>query len=504
MRVLLDTNILIHREGVRVMIDEIGELFRWLDKLKYEKCIHPLSVQEINKHKDPEVVRSIQIKLDAYHLLKTVAADTESIMSIREDRDVSDNDRIDTSLLTEVVSRRVDYFITEDRKIHGKALKLGISNAVFTVDSFLEKVLSENPELLEYKVLSVKKEYFGDIDVKDPFFDSFRDNYKGFDDWFNKKSDEEVYVNKSDDDKVIAFLYIKKEDEDESYRDIEPQLTKKSRLKIGTLKVTANGYNLGERLLKIVFDNALKKNVSEIYVTLFSEGDNNARLIGLLEDWGFKHHGTKTSASGEEDVYIKDFRPVPDKLHPKLTYPFITRDRNTFIVPIYPDYHTDLLPDSMLRPESPSDYTEDAPHRNAIQKVYISRSWKRNLQPGDIILFYRTGGRYISVISTIGIVENIIDNILSEDEFIKQCRKRSVFSDKDLKEWWNYNYRSRPFIVNFLYLYTFPKRLNLDKLINLGIIADMESAPRGFEAISREKFETIMRESNAEENFIIN
>jgi hypothetical protein len=40
MRVLLDTNILIHREAATVVRRDIGRLFFWLDKLKCEKCIH--------------------------------------------------------------------------------------------------------------------------------------------------------------------------------------------------------------------------------------------------------------------------------------------------------------------------------------------------------------------------------------------------------------------------------------------------------------------------------
>ena len=65
---------------------------------------------------------------------------------------------------------------------------------VFTIDSFLEKVVSEHPELVNYRVLSVIKKHFGDINLNDPFFDSFREDYIGFDKWFNKKADEIAYV----------------------------------------------------------------------------------------------------------------------------------------------------------------------------------------------------------------------------------------------------------------------------------------------------------------------
>jgi hypothetical protein len=46
MRVLLDTNIIIHREASTVVRENIGVLFNWLDRLHYP-CIHPLSIAEI-------------------------------------------------------------------------------------------------------------------------------------------------------------------------------------------------------------------------------------------------------------------------------------------------------------------------------------------------------------------------------------------------------------------------------------------------------------------------
>jgi hypothetical protein len=50
MRILLDTNILIHREARTVARDDIGSLFRRLDQLKAIKCVHPGSIAEIEKH----------------------------------------------------------------------------------------------------------------------------------------------------------------------------------------------------------------------------------------------------------------------------------------------------------------------------------------------------------------------------------------------------------------------------------------------------------------------
>jgi len=369
---------------------EIGILFHWLDRLRYEKCVHPLTLTEIERYKDQSVISSIQAKLKNYSELKTEAPEVEEIQNIRRKYDRDLNDSIDTSLLKEVFCKRVDVLITEDRTIHKKAREIGISEQVFTIDDFMERVIAENPELVDYAVLSVKKEYFGNVDINDGFFDSFKEDYMGFLDWFNRKSDETAYICKSDTGDLLAFLYLKYEDQMEPYYDIEPVFQPKRRLKIGTFKVVLNGYKLGERFLKIIFDNALLLGVDEIYVTIFNNRADQERLIYLLTDWGFEYHGQKMSTSGKEMVYTRDFSPRANPDNPALTFPYLSKHQRKFVVPIYPEYHTELFPDSFLRTESPYDYVENRPNRNAIRKVYISRSIRRDLNSGDIIVFYRT------------------------------------------------------------------------------------------------------------------
>ncbi|MCW3789371.1 hypothetical protein [Plebeiibacterium sediminum] len=504
MRILLDTNIVIHREASKVRNSDIGKLFNWFDRTKATKIVHPLSIEEISKHKDPSVVETMKIKIENYNILKTESLDDDKIKNLRL-KDITKNDTIDTSIVKEVYNDRVDIIVTEDRGIHKKALALGVAEKVYTIDSYIEKVTAENPDLTDYKVLAVKKEFFGNIKLQDEFFDSFKEDYAEFENWFKKKSDEVSYICFADNE-IGAFLYLKIENKNEQYNTIEPIFEPKKRLKVGTFKVKSNGYKLGERFLKIIFDNALVNQVDEIYVTIFEKRDEQIRLIRLLEDWGFKEWGTSKTPNGIEKVLVRNFKKEVNINYPKLTYPFITRNSKTYLVPIYPDYHTELLPDSVLNNESPQSFIENEPHRNAIQKVYVSRSYDRSVSKGDLILFYRTGGYHKSVITTIGLVESVHDNIPSEEKFIELCRKRSVFDDDELKRHWRYQSYGKwisPFIVNFLYIYTFPKRLNLAKLIELGVISDVNSAPRGFEKISREKFEIIIKGSKTDENYII-
>lgn len=499
MRILIDTNIIIHREASQVYNEDIGLLFNWLDRLRYEKCVHPDSLVEISKYQDQDVVRTMKIKINNYNVLKTISDDNEDIIKIRK-LDKNDNDNIDTNILKEIFNNRIDYLITEDRGVHKKASLLGISERVFKIDDFLEKCIAENPELRDYDVLSVKKEYFGNIEIEDVFFNSFKKDYSEFENWFNRKSDNVAYIC-TEDESIKAFLYLKTEGKEENYSDITPILPKKERLKIGTLKVTSTGYKLGERFLKIIFDNALQYNVEEIYVTIFNRNEEQQRLIKLIEDWGFYYWGVKNTSNGEEQVFVREMFLRPDITNPRITFPSVSKNTQKWIVPIYPEYHTELFPDSILNNESPNEFTENEPYRNAIKKVYISRSWNRNLNSGDLILFYRTGGHYRGVVSTLGIVENIITNISDESQFIQFCRKRSVFSDEGLREFWNYKPRSRPFIVNFLYIDSFPMpKVNLAKLRNENII---QSAPRGFEPLNDEQFFRILNLARANESYII-
>lgn len=508
MRILLDTNIIVHREASKVYNQDIGLLFNWLDKMHFEKCIHPVSIEEISTYKDADVVNTMKVKIDNYNILKTTSPDSEAISLLRVN-DKSINDTNDTSILSELANNRVNYLITEDKGIHKKAKILGIADKVYKIDSFIEKQVFENPALSDYKVLSVKKEYFGNINLNDIFFNSFKEDYTEFENWFNSKADKESYICLVENE-VKAFLFLKIENAGENYGNITPVFSIKKRLKIGTFKVISTGYKLGERFLKVIFDNALANNVDEIYVTIFDKREEQQRLINLLEEWGFKKWGTKTTINGVENVFVRDFSKVVLG-NVRECFPFIDSKSRVFINPIWPEYHTELFPDSILNNESPQDYIENEPHRNALKKVYISRSYTRDLKSGDIILFYRTGGKYAGVISTIGVVENVILKISNEEEFVRLCRKRSVFNDNKLKEWWNYNPNNlpshkinRPFIVNFLYIDSFPKpKVNLEKLIELGVVKSINEVPRGFVQIEKIKFEKFLKEAKANESYIV-
>lgn len=500
MKALLDTNIIIHRETNRIVNYQIGKLFFWLDQLSYDKYIHSATKEEINRYKDSAVTNSYNIKLDSYKLIDYPLDFAPEVKEVSEKYDHNENDEIDTKLLNEVYSGRIDILISEDKKIYTKAAALGIQDSIFNIQDFLEKVTSENPELVNYDVLAIRKTKFGNVDLSDSFFNSFKEDYSGFEKWFKSKFDQTCYVC-YDEDKLAAFLYIKVEEAgSETYNEIKPGFTPKKRLKIGTLKVESNGYKIGERFLKIVIDNAIQYEVEEIYVTIFDRSEEQIRLIEMLNEWGFEEHGIKFNDYGDEIVLTRPFgkdKPILiDK--PRKSYPFFSWDTRKYIVRIWPEYHTELFPDSINTREDKSQYLGNEPHRNRISKVYISHSPDRHLKSGDLLLIYRMGEkkpkRFSSTITSICIVEDVIDGFKNFDEFYEVCNRKTLFSKEELKkDWWNKHGNYRPFVINFLYAFAFPTpKPTLHNLNEMDIIPDLRNMGKGFIEVNKDKFRTLV------------
>ena len=499
MKALLDTNIIIHRENVKVTNYSIGQLFYWLDSLHYEKMLHPWSVAELRKIHNDQMQDLYAAKLSAYSLMNCIATQSDEFKELLAEQPHTTNDEIDNQLLFEVYCGRVDILITEDRRMRAKAERIGISERVFSINSFITKVSNENPTLIEYKALSVKKDFFGNIDLQSGFFDTFRDAYDGFDEWFTRKSNEEAYLCRDDKGDLLGFLYLKTEFEDENYADIIPPFDQKKRLKVGTFKVEASGFRLGERFIKIIFDNAIERKVEEIYVTLFTDRPELLALKNLLERWGFYLYGEKRNSKGNEIVLVKKMNCYCQDKPVQYNFPNLLYEHKKFFLPIEPQYHTRLLPDSVLKNEV--DLIGEEPQRYALQKVYISLSFARNMHPGDFILLYRKGitsGRkgYESVVTTVGVIQEVMYDFSSKEEFLKCCENRSVFSKDELESLWREK-RSKLLVVKFIIVGSLNKKVTLQYLWKNNIVA-FPNGPRPFDLIENSHFDSILRYAETE------
>ncbi|MHC3921712.1 GNAT family N-acetyltransferase [Alcaligenes nematophilus] len=314
--------------------------------------------------------------------------------------------------------------------------------------------------------MTLQIEKFNNINLDDEFFDSLKNSYKEFNEWFENKgkNGESAYISKEDYD-ITGFLYLKLETEE--HKDINPSLKSKKRTKIGTFKIDARGTKMGERFVKKIFDHATHHEVEEVYVTIFPEFQT---LINLLERYGFERHGTKTTENGTEIVYLKKIDMLFDYDLVK-TYPLIdNKNGNSHLIAIQPKWHTRLLPDSILKNEDERDLIEDISHTNSIHKVYLcNMSGVENINPGDRILIYRPGETdpkwFKSVATSICVAEEYknINEFKSKDDFIKYCAPYSVFTQEELEKFWKE--KKYPHIIKFMYNVALRKRPNMRSLV---------------------------------------
>lgn len=311
---------------------------------------------------------------------------------------------------------------------------------------------------------AIQLKMFDEISLWDTFFDSLRNSYNGFQEWFQRKSfqGEKAYV--LEECGIQGFLYLK----EEIGKDLEvfPPLPEFRKLKVGTFKVNPHGTKLGERFIKIIFDQMLSRDITFSYLTVYSEHQG---LIGLLQEYGFYYWGKK----GIEDVYVKDFTNITGDA--KKDYPLINMDSNNhFLLSIYPKYHTKLFPDSQLKTER-QHYIEDLSYTNSIEKIYLSGSADiLNYSYGDLVIIYRTGeggaAEYTSVATSVCTLVNVVNikSFVNVEAFLDFCDNRTIFTEKELRYFWAT--KKYPYIITLLYNLALPHRIIRKHLIeNVGI-----------------------------------
>ncbi len=493
LNVLLDTNIVIKHESGNNVSYEVTKLFNWFAKKSIPTYIHSLTKAELTKYGDESAKSAMLLKLNSYNTLPPFDHDVdeyfEKVISLYSQ---DENGQVDNALLREIYDNNVGILLTDDNLMLTKAEALYIRDRVCTSAELLSHFENAYPQNIEYQMLSVKLKYFNEVDLRSEFFDSLREDYGGvdFDNWFKKKAlkNEKAYVFE-DKKELKGFLYLKCEDRNENYSDVTPALPPKTRLKVGTFKIESSGFRLGERFLKIIFDNARKSHVDEIYVTLFEDKREGVkRLKSLMEEWGFYKHGYKSNG---EAVLVKSMEYYDDCQSPKYNFPLVSSNIGYYFLPIYPQYHTDLFPDMILKNEDMHLYEENKAHRYALEKIYLSGAYNVNAKAGDLVLIYRVGDRYpkkySSVVSGIAVVEDIIFT-KNVDQCVKQCKNRSIFSEEEIRRL----HKKYPVVIKLLDYATFKNKVTLNKLYELGVI-EPNSGPRPFTCLTEEQFEIIYR-----------
>lgn len=341
----------------------------------------------------------------------------------------------------------------------------------------------------------LQKKLFKDIKLVDPFFNSLKEDYPGFEEWFKKKQSEEAYILEQNK-QLEGFLYLKYENG--PITDVNPVINCSKALKIGTLKINPHGTRLGERFIKKSLDYAVKGKVEMCYVTIFAKHD---ALVTLFKKYGFKEQALK---NGNELVLVKDIKKIQNNI--LLDYPLInSKYKQKFLLAIYPKYHSVMFPDSILKNEN-IDILEDVTVTNSIHKTYVTQMSVNRANPGDLLVIYRTGttgmpAEYTAVATSICVVEEVKsqNEFANFEEFFDYATTYSIFDRDDLQYWYN---KGKCYAMKMTYNAALTKRLIRRKLADeIGLNRNERWS---FMKLTDDQFNRILEEGGVSESIIVN
>ncbi len=408
MRVLLDTNLLIGREDPANLSNELADLLEILSRHRIPAVIHPATLAEVGGDQNLDRRERTLSKLRAYPLLEEPPLASTEFIKLCGGAG-SSHDLVDITLLQAVGSNAVSFLVTEDQGLVRRSSRAGLSDRVLRTAAalayfrqFLERTYPEG-------VPFVRRVPVHRLNPKDHFFDSFRTDYPGFDNWMAKIAAEgrACYRSELSNGRLGSLLIFKDDD-----RDPVCGQPSASRLKICSLKVSEEqaGFRLGESLLQLALRYGYQNRVRECYVTVFPK---YGELVSLLSTFGFQ---TLCSLPNGEEVLMKQLEPPREahSLEPveflRRYFPAFREDSaiRKFLVPIRPEYHKLLFPEygtAGIQRTLDGHRSLPPPAGNAIRKAYLCNSKATQVRPGDVLLFYRSGD--VQAITHRGVVEQV-------------------------------------------------------------------------------------------------
>lgn len=488
MNILLDTNIIIPLEDTSKILDSSFAELRKLSAEQYHCLyIHPMQLEDINRDKNQERREIVLSRLKQYSQIEN-----PPILSNQECNELglsqsNDNDRVDNNVLFALYRGAVHLLVTNDEGIHKKASKIGLQNKVYRLEQFLLLLQRYTTEPFVFDYTGVKERFLYEINKNQPFFESLRQSYAGFDEWFQKcaESKRKCWCIEDGDGNVVAIC-IYKHEQDTKLTD-GGEIIHGRILKLCTFKVDtkARGKKLGERLLYIAFDYCVKNDLDWVYLHTF--GEEQKTLVGLCTDYGFSFLGKYK----QDDVYIKPMKLMDDNCDSLESliryYPYFKDNESVqkFIIPIQPQFHEDLFPDfsSMKGSLFEKDQSLYSCQGNTIKKAYLCHSKIKTIRKGDIILFYRSKDR--KSIQCMGIVEDIMfsENI---DDVFPAIAKRTVYKYSDIQN----ILEKRTLVILFRYK-ALDKQISNQSIVNAGIKGYIQSIRQ----ISNEQYSALVHEN---------
>lgn len=344
----------------------------------------------------------------------------------------SANDDADLEVLATFCAGLGGWLVSNDAKLRRRAKRVvDDPDVVYSLSEALDCLRRLLDRPTQMPAVSTVKAY--ELSLEAPIFDSLKGSYPpsrddaGFVGWWRTKvvpaQRPAIILGSTSSPEGVAVL----KDEDTPEHGITGRVTK-----ICTLKVDDDftGTKRGEALLKAVIDHARLNHRDTLFVEVIPTVET---LPGWLESFGFRVlHGASTIRG--ERVFVKRLAPRPDDsplsaLDHAVAYgPGAALVDRVFLVPIQTRWHRRLLPEADTQP--PLDPLAEA-CGNAIRKAYLCRSKIRQLRPGDMLVFIKTGEGRARATCT-GVVEGT--RVYSEpDLIVRYVGSRTVYSGSEIQ-----------------------------------------------------------------------
>ena len=305
-----------------------------------------------------------------------------------------------------------------------------------------------------------------DCDINDCFFDSLKEDYPGFETWYNQKALEGKEAFTYYDEFGLGAFVMLKFDEEEEIQLCTGSLPIEKRLKISTLKLSERiqGNRLGEGAIGIALWKWLECNCNEIYVTVFPK---HKKLIEMLGKFGFIFAGNKPNG---ECVYLKSKKKI-DFSTPYTSFPFVNAGQDKcYLLPIEAEWHDKLFPYSELK--NTIQQTEEFAAANGVTKTYICFPCSNlSYSSNHTVLIYRKGinnKQYTSIITSYGTIVRCVKikqggiAALSFEQYKNIVGNKSVFTDEEIKDF--YMNKSNLYVIELVYNHAFGMGNNVNHL----------------------------------------
>ncbi len=434
MKLLLDTNVFIPLEPTSLADLEprseiSARLLAIASRAGATVYLHPIQRMDIGQDKNDDR-RTLRLKLlEKYSLLPSPPVPNTALLQTIGIPKPGSNSEIDAHLIAALERDVIDVLVTEDQGIHKRCGRIGIANRCLTISQTIERLRDELPAEPSPPP-AVRSLLAHELVETDPIFDSLRGDYdpQEFDKWLRKCRREHRQcwvINLLGRPHYAGVCIVNREDR-------HLQDAADPTLKICTFKIAEDvlGMKLGELLLRTVFEYAWKNDVSTLFVETYPK---QMPLIHLLETFGFVRAGEKAGNAGEMELR-KHLKP-----HPTISvnspfdfqrwfgpYQVQLDGVNLFLVPIEPRFHSMLFPD-LERQKRLTAGTES--YGNSIRKAYLCNSVIKRLEPGDVLLFYKSKGSMR--VTAMGVVEETL-RTLDPVELARFASKRTVYEQRDI------------------------------------------------------------------------